>query len=80
MLQVHRAMQLSLRVGLADLRPSMGTAVLRFARERILANAKAEVILGRWMPPYFVCARGLHGEVSCNVGHVDQVCEQRRVR
>lgn len=52
--------------------------MLRYAREKILSNKEAEVILERQLPPYFVCARGLHGESSCNVGHVDQVWEQRR--
>lgn len=46
---------------------------MHFAKERILSNEEAATILQREMPPYFVCARGLKGEVSCNVGHQPRV-------
>ncbi|XP_026273184.1 transmembrane protease serine 9-like [Frankliniella occidentalis] len=50
----------------ADQRPSKGTAVLHFAKERVLTSEQAESILERKMAPYFLCVRGLQGEVSCN--------------
>ncbi|KAK3909594.1 Collagenase [Frankliniella fusca] len=50
----------------ADTRPSKGTAVLHFARERILTSEQAESLLKRQIAPYFLCVRGLRGEVSCN--------------